>query len=91
MNKRHMNVYRVEIEEDVEVDGVIVKMGTSKSTIYLAAPNLDAAKGWLLNYTFKHNVHSLAIFCIKGMSFFTEKTCQLVLESGVWEYSSFNL
>lgn len=90
-NKRHMRVYRVEIVQDNEVDGVAVKWGTCKLTIYLAAPNLDAAKAWLLDYTLKHNVTSLVIFCISGLSFYTEKTREIILEGGVWQYGSLNV
>lgn len=85
MNKRHMKVYRVEIKE----------LGGDYNNIYIAAPNLDAVKGWLLDYVMQRlegpaerNVQALSIFCIKGMSFFTEKTCQITLENGVWQYGT---
>lgn len=85
MNKRHMKVYRVNIQE----------LGGDHEIIYLAAPNLDAAKAWLLDYAMmrvkgpmENTVHSLSIFCIKDLFFYKEKTCQITLEGGVWQYGT---
>lgn len=87
-NKRHMKVYRIEINQDLEDQKLTCR---GDITMYLAAPNLDAAKAWLLDYTLNHKVHSLSIFCIKGLSFYVEKTCQINIGGGTWEYGSLNV